>query len=242
VYERENATLRDVARPLSAARDAKVLLDSLERLAKLYGGPAKQSVPVAFKRQLGRERAASRGLLTRGYSEQAAPIRHLRAARRTLLTSRLRANGWKELGVGLAKVYRSGRKAMKRARREPSPENLHEWRKQSKYLWHELQLLEPMWPGPIGALADQVHRLSDYLGDDHDLAVLRTKASAHAEQFPPPGGPGALLALIDRCQERLRARAFFAGRRIYDERPAAFTKRFERYWKRWNAEAPAREN
>src|SRR4051812_44960200 len=55
VYERENATLRDVARPLSAARDARVLLDSLDRLARLYGGPAKHSIPVAFRRQLARE-------------------------------------------------------------------------------------------------------------------------------------------------------------------------------------------
>ena len=125
-------------------------------------------------------------------------------------------------------------KAMKQARRTPTPECLHEWRKQAKYLWHQLQLLEPMSPGPIGALADQTKKLSDYLGDDHDLAVLRAKITTHANQFPGPTGPRALLALIDRCQDRLRARAFFVGRRIYDDPPAAFTARFERYWRRWN--------
>ena len=234
VFERENATLRDVARPLGAARDARVLLDSLDRLAELYGGPARHSIPQAFRRQLAREQATSRGALKRQHSKRAAPIRRLRTSHRNILTARLRAKDWDEIGTGLGRVYRSGRKAMKEARKTSTPECLHEWRKQAKYLWHQLQLLEPMAPGPIGAIADQMHKLSDYLGDDHDLAVLREKVTAHAGQFPARGGPGALLALIDRCQDRLRARAFFLGRRIYEDSPAAFSNRFGRYWRRWS--------
>ena len=234
LFDRENAALRDVARPLGAARDAKVLLDCLDRLAKRYGGPAKHSVPPAFRHQLAREQAASGGKVKRRYSERAAPIRSLRTSQRRIVTARMRTDGWQQIGAGLTRVYRAGRKARAQAHKAPSPECLHEWRKQAKYLWHQLQLLEPMSPGPIGSLADQVKKLSDYLGDDHDLAVLRGKVTANAKHFPAPGGPGALLALIDRCQDRLRARAFFAGRRIYDDPPAAFTKRFERYWRRWN--------
>ena len=234
VFEHENAALRDVARPLGAARDAKVLLDCLDRVAKLYGGPGKHSIPVAFRRQLAHERAASRRAVKRRYPERAGPIRELRTSHRNILTVRIRAEGWEEIGGGLARVYRSGRKSMKKARKTRSPERLHEWRKQAKYLWHQLQLLGPMAPGPIGALADRMSKLSDYLGDDHDLAVLREKVTAHADKFPAPGGPAALLALIDRCQDRLRARAFVAGRRIHEDTPTAFTKRFARYWQRWN--------
>jgi CHAD domain-containing protein len=167
------------------------------------------------------------------YSTRAKHTRSLHSARSRIVAARLRTDGWQELGAGLCRVYRAGRKAMKQARKTPAPECLHEWRKQAKYLWHQLQLLEPMSPGPIGALADQMKKLSDYLGDDHDLAVLREKVVAHADKFPAPGGPGALLALIDRCQDRLRARAFFVGRRIYEDPPATFTRRFERYWRRW---------
>ena len=234
VFARENAALRDVARPLSAARDAKVLLESLDRLANLYGGPAKHSVPVAFHRQLTRDQTKSGGAVKRRYSERGAPVQGLRTSRRRIVATRIRTDGWPEIGAGLCRVYRAGRKAMKQARKTPAPECLHEWRKQAKYLWHQLQLLEPMSPGPIGALADQMKKLSDYLGDDHDLAVLREKVIAHADKFPRPGGPAALLALIDRCQDRLRARAFFVGRGIYKDPPAAFTERFERYWRRWN--------
>jgi CHAD domain-containing protein len=232
VFDRENATLRDVARPLGSARDAKVLLDSLDRLAKLYGPTASQSIPPAFRHVLAREQDTSRRSAKRQYSERTAPVRKLLASQKHILTSHVRAHGWEEIGEGLERVYRSGRKAMKDARRTATPECLHEWRKQAKYLSYQLQLLEPMCPGRIGALADQVHKLSDYLGDDHDFAVLREKVAENAEAFPAPGGPGALLALIDRCQDRLRARAFFAGRRIYDDKPAAFTKKLARYWQR----------
>lgn len=234
VYERENAALRDIARPLSAARDARVLLDSLDRLARLYGGPARHSIPTAFRRQLAREQITSRRSVKHHYSERAMPIRRLRAAQKHILAARLSAKGWEEIGAGLGRVYHAGRKAMKQAQKTPSPECLHEWRKQAKYLWHQLQLLEQMAPGPIGALADQMHKLSDYLGDDHDLAVLREKVTTHGDKFPAPGGSSALLALIDRCQDRLRARAFFVGRRIYDDSPADLTSRFARHWRRWS--------
>jgi CHAD domain-containing protein len=234
VFDRENASLRDVARPLSAARDARVLLDSLNRLARRYGGPAKHSVPAAFRHQLKREQAASGGALKRRRGERAVWIRRLRLSRKRIVSAPLRTDGWREIGAGICRVYRAGRKAMKQARKTPTPECLHEWRKQTKYLWHQLQLLEPMSPGPIGALADQTKKLSDYLGDDHDLAVLREKVIAHAAQFPAPGGPAALLALIDRCRDRLCARAFFTGRRIYEDPTASFAKRFERHWRRWN--------
>jgi CHAD domain-containing protein len=41
VYKRENAALRDAARPLSEVRDAKVLLDTLVRLVERYGASAR---------------------------------------------------------------------------------------------------------------------------------------------------------------------------------------------------------
>jgi hypothetical protein len=114
-----------------------------------------------------------------------------------------------------------------------------QWRKQTKYLWHQLQVLEPMRPGPLGELADQAHKLSDYLGDDHDLAVLREKVLQHRSTFKDEADLTAFLALLDRCQERLRAKAFLVGSRIYAEKPATFAARLGRYWQRWRAEKAA---
>jgi CHAD domain len=61
-------------------------------------------------------------------------------------------HGWTVIGAGLKRVYREARKDFGTSRGDPSPENLLEWRKQVKYLWHQLQVLEPLRSGAIGAL------------------------------------------------------------------------------------------
>src|SRR5207244_130714 len=81
--------------------------------------------------------------------------------------------GPERLGPGLEQVYRRGRKALRAARRDPSVENLHELRKRAKDLWHAGQLLQECQPKRAKQLARRAHALSDLLGEDHDLAVLR---------------------------------------------------------------------
>ena len=231
-YRRENTALRDAARPLSAIRDAKILLDALDRLARLYGPAGKQSAPAAFRHALVRQRNEIQRKTPKALSARRAR-EALSAARRRISRSKLKSGGWPSLCPGLERVYRQGRKAMSHSRRHPSADSLHEWRKQTKYLWHQLQTLCPLSPGRVGEFADQAHKLADYLGDDHDFAVLREKVIAQPKAFPGPGGAGALLALIERCQQQLRGKAFVVGRRIYAEKPAAFVARFGRYWRRW---------
>lgn len=235
-YRRTNLALRDAARPLSAMRDARILLDALERLGKLYGPAARRCIPAAFRRTLERGHADVRRTTFDSAKASHPSGKKLLTIRQRVARWRISAGGWSEIGEGLKRVYRQGRIAMKDARKTPSAGNLHEWRKQAKYLWHQLQLLEPIRPRPIGELAARAHKLSDYLGDDHDLAVLREKALAHRDAFPGPGGASALFTLIDRRQTQLRDKAFRVGGRIYAEKPAAFAARLGRYWRRWQRE------
>src|SRR6185369_4040640 len=97
----------------------------------------------------------------------------LRATRKRIAAARPRRHGWSTLGPGLRRTYRSGRDAFLAARRTPTAAGLHEWRKQAKYLAHQLRMLEPIWPARLARLGRQAKRLSDQLGKDHDLAVLR---------------------------------------------------------------------
>jgi CHAD domain-containing protein len=231
VYRRENATLRDAARPLSAARDGRVMLETLDELIEDYGAPAR-AVPLgAFRNSLRSERREARRALTPATIQRSR--RSLRQLRERAARWRIADRGWPIIGVGLKRIYDKGRKAMVAAQSSRSIEDLHEWRKQVKYLWHQLQVLAPMWPGLIGELADQAHKLANYLGDDHDLAVLRGKVLAQQDAFQGSAGREALLALVDRCRDRLQEKAFLLGKRIYEERPAAFQSRFGKYWEDW---------
>jgi CHAD domain-containing protein len=121
------------------------------------------------------------------------------------------------------------------AGRAPSDGDLHEWRKQTKYLWHQLQILEPISPSMIKKLADQAHQLSDQLGADHDLAVLRQRLSRARGRLPRTAIQ-TVSRMIDRRCEELQAKAMATGARVYDETPGRFVKRLEACWRAWRSE------
>jgi CHAD domain-containing protein len=232
-YNKENRALRDVARPLSEIRDSKVLGDTINKLVEHFGAPARALPLNPLRQALTRNRKKINQKVLHGPRALKSQRDDLRSIRERARRWSVGKRGWSVLGSGLKRVYAGARKALARAEADPSPENLHEWRKQTKYLWHQLQLLEPLWPGVIGALADQVHQLADYLGDDHDLSVLRTKVLEKQDLLANPAARDAMLALIDRYRADLRDKAFVLGHRLYEEKPGVFESRFGKYWRDW---------
>jgi CHAD domain-containing protein len=234
-YRLENAALRDSARPLSAVRDAKVLVDALDHLSELDTTASADTPAHPFRGALVRERNNTRrrarsktdGL---GASRSGLQAAHSRAGR-----WKLNGEDWTVLGKGLQRVYSEGRKLLATAQRDPTAECLHEWRKQVKYLWNQVALLEPLGSGWINELADQCHKLSDYLGDDHDLAVLRERAAAHERTFAKPEQLAALVTAIERKRTGLQQKALVIGARIYHDKPADFAARFARDWRNWKS-------
>lgn len=231
-YRRDNIALRDAARPLGLARDSRVLISALDDLVERYT-PATRSLQLEkFKRVLRKEQSAARQNITVTLANQQRKGLHEVSARSKRW--RVQGNEWQVIGAGLERSYRAGKKSMKTAASSRASEDLHDWRKQVKYLWHQLQILEPLWPALLGELADEVHRLADHLGDDHDLAVLRQKISANAGAFEMQDRD-ALLAILERRRKRLQGKAFDLGQRIYDEKPRRFSRRMGNYWRLWRA-------
>ena len=69
---------------------------------------------------------------------------------------------------GGQRIYRRGRRALAAAHEKPTVEHLHEWRKQVKYLRHQLELLRPMKAIVLEPFVERAEQLGDILGDDHD--------------------------------------------------------------------------
>ncbi len=231
-YRRENRILRDAARPLSEIRDAKILIDIYDDLTGRTGGaarPALQGLSPMRTTLVSNRRASRRRIL--GAKGGLKPSRQALESALERAKDWPASGGWPVLGAGLRRVYAAGREAFAAARRDPTADNLHEWRKQAKYLWHQLEFLEPIAPSRMKPLAKRVHELSDLLGDDHDLAVLEMKLGGEAGRLTSPA-LGGLLARIDRRRGRLQARARALGRRIYAEPPQRFLSRLGRYWRR----------
>jgi CHAD domain-containing protein len=234
-YRRENAALRDAARRLSAVRDADVLVATVEALAATATGRLPAADFAALRAALAAEAAALRGAPDRGGAASggtvaAAVADALRGALARVEAWPLADAPWAAVVPAAERTYRRGRAAFAAASARPTVEALHEWRKRVKDLWYHHRLLDAAWPPMMGAVASQAHALSELLGDDHDLAVLRERLRAGIAL--PPGAAAdrdVLVALIDGRRAALQARALSLGGRLYAERPGAFARRLGRW-------------
>jgi CHAD domain-containing protein len=227
-YRRENCRYRDAARLLSGARDAEIRVRTLELLERRFGPELAATEVAALRKRLEgeRPRGADAGQLDR-LDRAAAAI----AEGRTLIGDWPLGDGgdWELLEPGLRRSYRRGRKAMKRVREDPGDESAHEWRKRVKDLWYHLRLLRDADPEELGPAAEQVHELSDLLGDHHDLSVL----AEWIRESDRSATAGPLLDAISRRQAELLESALELGARLYAEKPRRFSGRLEACWRQW---------
>ena len=236
VWRRENEHYRDVARKLSSFRDAEILVEALDGLGERFGPSARDRFD-AFRGQLNEENRAAHddGSVERAMVDAAA---ELAAGRSRIDGLPLDGDGWDLLGPGLHRSYRRGRKRLRAVEEQASVTNLHELRKRVKDLWYQLRLITDADREMLGSLADQTHDLSDHLGDDHDLALLREQVQRRRDAFSSPGDQRHLLEEIDQRRGELQFAAISLGDRIYAEKPKRFIKRLHRRWEAWRDRKP----
>jgi CHAD domain-containing protein len=233
VYRRENIALRDAARPLSEVRDAKILVETLDKVVKTNGSAPQRQPFAAVRGELVRHQHGVREKVL----DQDEAFTIVDAAMKDAL-ERLDDwvdvhDGWSSIGEGVQRVYRRGRRALAVASEKATVEHLHEWRKQVKYLRHQLELLRPMKASVLGPLAGRAEELGDVLGDDHDLAMLRREVAGDPERFGGKEVVEPLLDRIDRRRERLEREAVSLGKRIFRRAPRDFGERLHACWKTW---------
>ena len=227
VYRRENEHYRDVGRMLSAFRDAEVMVETLEALTERFEAAGERF--AGLRKQLEGELSAARddGSIE---SAMARAVGALERGRTRIPSWPLHGDGWGLIEGGLRRSYRRGRKRLRDVEEDPNVGNLHEWRKRVKDLWYQLRLIREAEPALLGSLAEHAHLLSDHLGDDHDLALLRQAAAERADAFASPGDQRLIFELIDRRRGELRFAATSLGERIYSRKPKTFTKSLEARW------------
>lgn len=243
VYQRENVAFRDAGRLLSDLRDSKVMIQTLD---KLQEGAAKAGAAKADNEEVIEAFMTLRETLVIFYHATRRRVVEEEQALAEVIArvqqARARVDGWPiaddsftAVAGGLRKIYKRGQNRMHDAVAEPAAETLHEWRKRVKYLWYGVRILHPIWPQPMATLADEIHDLSDLLGDDHDLHQFQTfwqQMQVPAEKRPLilKAHGDHILALVQDKRAALQTDAFPLGRRIYAEKPDAFVNRLNTYW------------
>jgi CHAD domain-containing protein len=221
-YRRENRRLRDIGRSVAGVRDADVLAETVDKLAERYAGRLPKRGFTTLRNALVKQARGSARL-----GDGAGLVAALEQARAQLPAWPLDGCDRATLSAGAVRAYARGRAAMEAAAHDPSDERLHEWRKRVKDLWYHQRLLRDAWSAPLQAAADESHRLSDLLGDDHDLAVLSERLAGS----PPSAAVdmATIVTLIGTRRAELRDRALQLGRRVYAETPKAYGRRLARY-------------
>lgn len=230
-YERENAALRDAGQRLSGARDAEVLLDTLQDvIAADLGGEAGPGVAALRAELLAERQSAEQGVLS-DPEIAAGATRDVRAVRRRVAHWVHPDADFEAVAPGLGRIYRQGRQRYRGARGDPRPENLHEWRKRVKDLRHAAEILVPADPKRMRKLARRADRLGETLGSEHDLWLLDERVRARGELFDQLAERDALLRAIRRRRRRLTRSAFAQAQKLYADKPTAFVKRIARDWR-----------
>jgi CHAD domain-containing protein len=228
-FRREHAILRDAARRLASARDAEVMVETLDALLQRHPRQLARRHPlIELRKRLVAERAAAAQRTLGEEATRAEVLRELRSLRE-------RAQQWnlpERSGIALVEkdlrwIYRQGRERKRLlARGKGGARELHEWRKRVKDLRYAAEILG------LCPLARRAEKLGDLLGEEHDLVVF-------AAQLPPPGqapfkgkrgrrARKALLGKIAQRRRRLRKRALHEGERLYRRKPKKFIRRVRR--------------
>ena len=236
VYKRENVCYRDAGRALSDIRDSYVKIETVDMLADHYADHLDDDAFAGTRERLV---DAHHALRQRIVHEEAVPAQvadTIEAARARIAALPIGREDYGGIRDSIHRVYKRGYRGLAHSYEKPLPENFHEWRKRVKYLWYHLRILNPLWPDLFEEWADEVHDLSDYLGDAHDLAELRARIEAEPSLCPDEAERELLLGLADRRRSELEAAAHPLGRRIYAEAPEDFVRRMGGYWQAWQAE------
>ncbi len=225
---RENTALRDAARPLSRLRDAAVLLETLDDLTEGQQDPSPQSLAPLRGALADVHREAITSTKTRSLRTRLAqwlsrfPTYPLRCTRSAL--------DFTPLLPGLRRTYRDGRRAMQSALDDPTDDRFHEWRKRAKDLRYELEFLTPLDAPTLRPLAKRAKRLTDLLGQDHDLAVLLAHLTTTYVDTLPNETHAALETLLLKRRRHLQRTATKLGRDLYSAKPKAFVRKLSKSW------------
>lgn len=248
-YRFENGTLRDTARLIAPVRDGAVLAATVAALRRRFERFLSADAFLGLELGLTERAAAMREAVVGDQRILEGVVGSLQAARTRYLAwpvdegQRTRGrrpirHSFDAIGPGLRETYGRGRREMHEAMTRPSTESFHLWRKRVKYLRHQIECLDPLWPEVMTPLAGALDRLGEMLGTEHDLAEFVRLLGEQPDLCPDPIERALAAALARQRRSELQMAAVALGTRVYAERADRFTARIGGYWESREATGP----
>ena len=232
---RDDRRLRDVARVLSRPRDLAVQAHTF----RLLETRLQSEVPPRLLAGLSAaERRVRRGLrpdeVERDLRRAAKMLRRVRRA----LGHWHVPHGRRAISGGIARMYRKARAGLEAVRAQPSPERLHDWRKQVKALANQLRLIRAAIPELTTTLMPKIDRLGELLGEIHDLDCAHATAQMHPRSFGRAEDGQAVLSAVEERRAALEREALALADTVFSGRARDVRALIKTGWRVWRRGAP----
>jgi CHAD domain-containing protein len=223
---REDRRLRDIGRLRTEVRDAEVRLQTMRQLeqATHHHYRSYQKIERLLAIELENFLAAFAG-----WEKKA--VRLLERARRASKKWSRANYRWRRMRRALQQTYKSGRKALATARSEPSAENIHELRKQTKLLGYQIRLLRPWNNLVVGGVIEELTELGHLLGRVHDLVFLGDRLRLERSESHWGKQDDELLGLIENSEAELQRDGIEIAERFFAQRPSKFGVQLDEWFK-----------
>lgn len=237
-FLRENAWYRDSGRKLAVLRDATAMMETIEKIQEQFPSEVNTDVLNRLNDKLkeNHEKISQQYLVEKNIRETVYIL--LEEGKERVDNLRLEKNSFRAIKKSLRRIYLAGYDGMALALDDPSDHNLHEWRKNVKYLWYHMMLLENIWPGMMKAFAFELDQLADMLGIDHDLAILSATLEEGQLAIREKSMEDELQMIIAKYRHELQIKIFSLASNIYRPKPGDFTGYLETYWNNWRRNFP----
>jgi CHAD domain-containing protein len=234
----ENKRFRDTGHQLSVLRDAAALLETVGHIGERHGAALDRRLPGPIRRGLQRQK---RELEQQFAASKTIPraASALRSASKRIHAWPLGRDGFKAIAPGLERSYRAGRRALKRAKQKHDAVSYHDLRKRVKDHWYHVRLLESIWTEVMQAHEASLKELETWLGEDHNVSVLREKLEENPGDFGGEQTVRVFLALAEEYQKELQEKALGLAERVYAEKPRTFIEDIGALWDAWQKQPPA---
>jgi CHAD domain-containing protein len=221
--------LRRAGRLLSPMRDADALLETARDLCRRYPGALSERTCAEFRRRLATRKQHANRTASRDQTQRKA-AKTLRGLRKSAKDWDLKTARFARIAKRLEESYRSARKAMAQAQKKQQASDFHQWRKRSKDLWYRLRLFEELMPTLRREIAD-LKRLETWLGEDHNLLVLRTQVVGDRALQQDRPAVAAVTSRAEHRQTQLRRSALSLGARLFRRKPRLYVRHIRRAWR-----------
>lgn len=233
-YKKTNIYYRDVARKISEERDVTAMLETVNQLNEEVDQTLCGQTLQDLKNHLTSRKSAISRIQINQQKLLENVLEDLKKGETIHAKWKIKNDDFTAFSKGIALTYSKCQEAMKKAYKKPSTANFHEWRKRSKYLRYEVDFLRDIWKKPMKTLEKELHQLTDYLGDDHDLAVLKTYVEGM--NLENTEAQAALFSVMDEKRKKLQILGKPLGKKILSETPEQFLARLSDYWKQKHKE------